>query len=208
MKRKYSNDDIISIIEFAKDKNIIESEKIFKLWNMVINNQINETDEKILLSVDIFENPIIINNKEIGKIIIFRQSSYFHEDAKELLISKYFSYDPFYHFQSSDEYLLFFLGDIFKKENILLWDRPTGDENFIVFRYELPNSELIFTCDTSENGFDSEEFRRSLDGYSRYWDMRSHCVCYIKNIDGLKYQKSKSIIEQRIRERKLNELIG
>ena len=70
-EKEYTKEDIISILDFAKDKNI-QSEKLLQLWTTRKNNQIEQSDEHGLSVVGIFEHPITNkHNKEIGKIIMF-----------------------------------------------------------------------------------------------------------------------------------------
>jgi hypothetical protein len=214
-EKEYTKEDIISILDFAKDKNI-QPEKLLRLWTTRKNNQIDQSDEHGLSVVGIFEHPITNkHNKEIGKIIMF---NYFgvgggwHNDIYKMVEQKYFSDESFYSFipEGNDGfyYRFYLIGDIFSDDNFDLWDKPTDDEDFRVFKCELPNSELIIIYDASDkrDGLEMKNNLRSNREYCMYYDY-SACQYYIKNISGLKYEKSKPIIEQRIRDRKI-ELVG
>jgi len=214
-EKEYTKEDIISILDFTKDKNI-QSEKLLQLWTNRKNNQIEQSDEFGLSVVGIFEHPITNkHNKEIGKIIMFNYTGVgggWHNDIYKMVEQKYFSDEPFYSFipeRGDGFYHKFYLiGDIFSDDNFDLWDKLTNDEDFRVFKCELPNSELIIIYDASDKraGLEMKNNLSYNREYCMYYDY-SACQYYIKNISDLKYEKSKPIIEQRIRDRKI-ELVG
>lgn len=210
--KEYTTADVLSIIDYAKDQNI-KSDEVLLNWIKDKNNRIDEDDEHGLSVVGIFEHPIKNkSNKEIGKIVVFNYTGVgggWHNDIYKMVEKKYFSDTPYYNFISGDNnsfyYRFFLTGDVFSDEAFSEWDKPKGIDEFRVVKHELPNSELVIALDMSEKRVGSSmrsDLERSNSEYCMYYD-DSACRYYIKNIDELKYEKSKPIIEQRIRDRKL-----
>ncbi len=211
--KEYTVDDVLSIIDYAKDQKI-ESDEVLLSWVKDKNNRIDEDDEHGLSVVGIFEHPITNkSNKEIGKIVVFNYTGVgggWHNDIYKMVEKKYFSDRPYYKFISGDNdsfyYRFFLTGDVFSDESFDEWDKPKGTNDFRVVKYELPsNSDLLIILDMSENRVGSSmrgSLERNNSEYCMYYD-DSACRYYIKNIDELKYEPSKPIIEQRIRDRKL-----
>ena len=212
MSKKYTIDQVISILDFAKSSNET-SDKILTSWVKDKNNRIEEKDKHGLSVVGIFEHPITNkDNQEIGRIIVFNYTGVgggWENDIFNMVQEKYFNGESAYSFRPEGFggcYRFFLSGDdIFSDENYDKWDKPTADDDFRIFKQELPDSELIITCDISDNRIGAEmndNLRRNKD-YTMYYD-ESACLYFIKNIHGLKYEPSKPIIEKRIQNRKNN----
>ena len=210
---KYTKEDVISIIDFAKDKNI-KSNQILQDWHIEKNNTIEEKDEHGLSIVSIFEHTIAKDNKDIGEIIVFKYSGVgggWENDIFEMVEKKYFSDETVYTFMSDDEksyyYRFFLTGSIFEDkyfDDESIWERPNNTKKFRIFKQELPKSELLILYDTSSSG-EGINMRNKLEGrfseYNAYWD-NSACMYYIKNISSLEFKPIRPIIEERINNRK------
>ena len=208
--KQYTTEDVISILDFSKDKNVKSKDALLQ-WEIDKCNRIDEKDEHGLSVVGIFEHPIKNKSgKEIGKIIVFNYTGVgggWHNDIYQMVDEKYFSNEPCFAFKAGDNesfyYRLFLTGDIFEDENLKEWEQPNKKSKlFKVFKHKLPKSEFIIAYDMSENRDGAvmlSQLERSNeycfyydDGYSRY---------FIKNIHNLNFKPSKPIIEKRIKNR-------
>lgn len=206
-EKEYTSNDVISILDFAKDKKD-KSKNILLNWMKNRNNQIEKDDEYGLSVVGIFEYTLTIKDKEVGKIIMFNYKGVgggWHNDIYEMVEKKYFSDSVYYRFIGDGDgfYYRFFLTDVFNDESFNQWDRPKNTDDFRVFKQELPNnSELIIIYDTSDNrdGVDLKDSIERTKDYTMYYDY-SACTYYIKNIHNLEYKPSKPIIEEIIKKR-------
>jgi hypothetical protein len=219
-EKEYTKEDVISILDFSKGKDIA-SKNILSNWLKDKNNRIENKDEHGLSVVGIFEHPIFIKDKEVGKIIIFNYTGVggggWERDIFKMVQSKYFSNERHFTFMSDDidsiSHRFFLTGDIFEDENFYEWERPKSKDDFRVFKQELPKSELIITYDVSDERIGSEinSSLRSNKDYYMYYD-ESACRYYIKNIHYLEYKPSRPIIEERIksrtRDKKLKEVLN
>ncbi len=211
--KEYTVADVLSIIDYAKGQKI-KSDEVLLNWIKDTNNRIDKDDEHGLSVVGIFEHPITNkSNVVIGKIVVFNYTGVgggWHNDIYKMVEKKYFSDEPYYQFISGDNnsfyYRFFLTGDVFSDEAFSEWDKPKDTDKFRTVKHELPNnSELLIVLDMTENRVGSSmrsNLERTNSEYCMYYD-DSACRYYIKNIDELKYEKSKPIIEQRIRDRKL-----
>lgn len=208
--KEYTVEDVISILDFSKNKNI-KSEEMLLQWKLGKSNCINKEDEHSLSVVGIFEHPIKNkSNKEIGKIIIFNYTGVgggWHNDIYKMVEEKYFSDQSYYRFRSGDNesfyYRLFLTGDVFSDKSFEEWERPKKTKDFRVFKQKLPKSEFIIHYDTSEDRIGSDimsSLEHGNSGYCMFWD-DSYCRYYIKNISELNFKPSRPIIEKIIKKR-------
>lgn len=214
--KEYTRDDVLSILDYSKTLDVSKSDEVLLNWINNKNNRIDKDNEHGLSVVGIFEHPIKNkSNKEIGKLIIFNYTGVgggWHNDIYKMVEDKYFSDTTYYDFiagdHNSSDYRMFITGDVFSDESYSEWDKPNGSDDFRVVKYELPNSELLIVLDMSVNRDGSLMMSdlRSNSEYCMYYD-NSACRYYIKNIHTLKYEMSRPIIEQRIRDRKLKGII-
>lgn len=205
-EKEYTKEDVVSVLDFSKGKDM-SSKDILSNWLKDRNNRIEEKDKHGLSVVGIFEHPIFIKDKEVGKIVIFNYTGVgggWERDIFKMVQSKYFSNETHFTFMSDDStgYRLFLTGDIFEDDSFDEWDRPKDSDDFRVFRQELPKSEFVITCDISEEriGYEINNSLRSNRDYTMYYD-ESACRYYVKNIHHLEYKPSSDIIEERIRNR-------
>lgn len=208
--KEYTVEDVISILDFSKNKNI-KSEEVLLQWKLGKSNCINKEDEHGLSVVGIFEHPIKNkSNKEIGKIIIFNYTGVgggWHNDIYKMVEEKYFSDQSYYRFRSGDNesfyYRLFLTGDVFSDESFAEWERPKKKKDFRVFKQKLPKSEFIIHYDMSENRIGSDmisSLEHGSSGYCMFWD-DSYCRYYVKNISEMNFKPSRPIIEKIIKKR-------
>lgn len=214
-KKEYTKDEVLLILDFAKDKNL-ESIDLLSSWVKNKSNRIEKEEENGLSNVGIFEHSITTKEgSEIGKVIIFNYTGVgggWHNDIYEMVEKKYFSDEPHYSFIPGDGdafyYRLFLTGNLFKDEEFDKWEKQNGSDEFRILKQELPNSELIIVYDVTDEG-DSIPMRNELENgrrseYSFFYDY-SACNYYIKNIHSLNFKPSRPIIEQRIFERTTND---
>lgn len=208
--KQYTTEDVISILDFSKNKNN-KSEELLLRWKLDKSNKIDEKDEHGLSVVGIFEHPIKNKDgKEIGKIIVFNYTGVgggWHNDIYKMVEEKYFSNEPYFVFESGDTesfyYRLFLTGDVFSDKSFAEWERPKKTKDFRVFKQKLPKSEFIIHYDVSENRIGSEtisSLSHRNSGYCFYYDA-SYCRYFIKNISELNFKPSRPIIEKIIKKR-------
>jgi len=211
MKKEYTKEDVLSILDFAKSKTD-ESKDVLLKWKVDKSNRVEKEDEHGLSVVGIFEHPLTNKEgKEVGKIIVFNYTGVgggWENDIFNMVEKKYFSESEKYNFFPGEGdsfcHRLFITGDVFSDEIFEQWEKPKGSDEFRVFKQVLPNSEFIIWYDVSDEG-DGIEMRNELESrrsdYSFYWD-NSACMYYIKNITELDFKPARPIIEERINSRK------
>lgn len=212
--KEYTKEEVLSILEFSKVANPKD-----QLVNWTTNkyNTICPKDEHGLSVVGIFEHPLTNKSgKEVGKLVVFNYKGVgggWENDIYKMVEQKYFGYGNSYYSTRPNGfdaglYRLFLLGEVFDDEVFDEWEKPTKSKKFRIFQQELPNSEFIIHYDYSDTRVGSEYLEKldSNRNYDSYWD-DSACRYFIKNIDDLDYKPSKSIIEERIRDRKLKTVL-
>ena len=206
--KQFTASDAISLIEFSKDFDYkdIDSETILLDWKLRKSNTISEADEHSLSVVGIFENPITLKGKEVGKIILFNYAGVgggWHNDIYKMIEEKYFGKDEYYSFVGGNNdsfyYRLFFVGDNVFDTN--KWGKYNNNSKIRIHTEKLGKGLVNILYDIETTGKASELIDTLRDS-AFFCDYNSAVKVYIKSIHELKYKPSKLIIEKRIKERK------
>lgn len=206
--KQFTATDALSIISFSKneDQKNLKTDKVLLNWKLNRSNAIVESDEHGLSVVGIFEYPITLKNKDVGKIIIFNYTGVgggWHNDIYKMVEEKYFGNTPYYSFVGGDNdsfyYRLFFIGEgVF---NTNKWEKYNNNSKIRTHTEKLEKGLLKILFDIESSG-KAGELIESIRDYAFFWDYHSAVKVYVKSIDELKYKPSKPIIEKRIKERK------
>ena len=216
--KEFTESDVLSLIDYSKniEQSKQPSDEILKNWKSDKNNKITESDEHKLSVVNIYEQPIILKNKEVGKIVIFKYTGVgggWHIDILKLVEDKYFDNEEYYSFGPDGNqdfyYRIFFIGKgIFNTNKWEKYDNNSGIRLHTEYLDKTKSSDkdknargiLKIVYDSKTNGR-AGELLETLRRYSHFWNMYSTVRVFVADIHKLRYKPSKKIIERRIKER-------
>jgi hypothetical protein len=203
--KQFTASDALSIIEFSKDFDYkdVDSETILLDWKLRKSNTISEADEHGLSVVGIYEHPIILKDKEVGKIILFNYTGVgggWHNDIYKMVQEKYFGKGEYYSFiDNGSYYRLFFVGNgVFDTNK---WEKYKNNSKIRIHTEKLGKGLLKILYDMDSSG-KAGELVDTLRDYEFFYDFNSAVRIYVKSIEELKFKPARPIIEKRIKERK------
>ncbi len=214
--KEFTEIDVLSLLDFSKniEQSTNPSDKILNNWRTNKDNTILKEDEHGLSVVGIYEQPIILKGKEVGKIIIFNYTGVgggWHNDIFKMVESKYFGNEAFHYFIPDGNeaffHRLYFLGDgIF---NTNKWEKYDNNSKIRLHTECLDKTKdsdkvgrgiLKIVYDMSTNG-KAGGLVDELRSYAHFWDPSSAVRVFVADIHKLRYKPSKKIIQKRIKER-------
>lgn len=86
---RYSEEDILSIIEFTKENIDIEPQNILHMWRFNESNKLSEDDIKDLNRLLCYDSPFCVDGEKAGEVIIISMHSE-GSDKKSKIENLYF----------------------------------------------------------------------------------------------------------------------
>lgn len=216
--KEFTESDVLSLIDYTKNKEHHNqpSDEILKNWKSSINNIISEKDEHGLSVVGIYEQPIFLKGKEVGKVILFNYTGVgggWHNNIFNMVESKYFDNEERYSFlPNGDEafyHRLYFVGEKIFETN--KWEKYDGNSKIRIHTEYLDKTKssdkdknargilkILFDVDTNGKAGELLDILRS---YAKFWNPHIAVRVFVADIHKLRYKPSKKIIQKRIKER-------